>query len=86
MSNVKYLMSNIQLWLLLAIVILATVLRIWGIGQYPVGLNADEAAIGYNAYSLLQTGKDEYGKSFPLSIRSFDDYKPPLYAYLTVRF
>jgi hypothetical protein len=40
-------MSNIQLWLLLAIVVLAAVLRIWGIGQYPVGLNADEAAIGY---------------------------------------
>lgn len=86
MSNVKYLMSNIQLWLLLAIVVLAAVLRIWGIGQYPAGLNADEAAIGYNAYSLLQTGKDEYGQWFPLAFKSFGDYKPGLYFYLVLPF
>ncbi len=86
MSNVKYLMSNIQLWLLLAIVVLAAMLRIWGIGQFPAGLNADEAAIGYNAYSLIQTGKDEYGNWFPLSFTSFGDYKPGLYFYIVLPF
>ena len=44
----------------------------------------DEASIGYNAYSILKTGADEYGNKFPLSIRSFDDYKPPFYIYLDV--
>lgn len=86
MSNVKYLMSNIQLWLFLSIVVLAALLRIWGIGQYPAGLNADEAAIGYNAYSLLQTGKDEYGEWFPLAFKSFGDYKPGLYFYIVLPF
>ncbi len=72
--------------LLVLIILLAAVLRIWGIGQYPAGLNADEAAIGYNAYSLLQTGKDEYGSWFPLAFKSFGDYKPGLYFYIVLPF
>lgn len=72
--------------LLIGIVFLAAMLRIWGIGQYPVGLNADEAAIGYNAYSLIHTGKDEYGQAFPLAFKSFGDYKPGLYFYIVLPF
>ncbi len=66
------------------IVLLAIFLRFYQLGKNPPHLNWDEAALGYNAYSLLSTGRDEYGKSFPLSFRSFDDYKPPLYVYLTI--
>ena len=77
MSNIKYLMSNVQLWLLLAIVVFAAVLRIWGIGQFPAGLNADEAAIGYNAYSLIQTGKDEDRKSTRLNSSHSDRSRMP---------
>jgi 4-amino-4-deoxy-L-arabinose transferase-like glycosyltransferase len=77
---------NYKTLILSFIIVLAAVLRIWGIGQYPVGLNADEAAIGYNAYSLLQTGKDEYGTWFPLAFKSFGDYKPGLYFYIVVPF
>src|SRR3990167_1719234 len=69
---------------LLAIVILAAVLRFWQLGQNPPSLDWDEAAHGYNAYSILKTGRDEYGYKFPLYFRSFDDYKPPIYTYLVV--
>ena len=72
-------------WIVLFfIVFLAFVLRLWNLGLTPPSPDWDEAALGYNAYSILVTGKDEYGTSFPLSLRSFDDYKPPLYVYLTV--
>src|SRR5260221_10639040 len=70
-------------WLLL-IIFIAACLRFWQLGQVPTGPNWDEAALGYNAYSVLKTGKDEYGTFLPLSLRSYDDYKPPLYMYLTV--
>jgi 4-amino-4-deoxy-L-arabinose transferase-like glycosyltransferase len=50
------------------------------------GFNADEAAFGYNAYSILETGKDEYGTFLPLRLKSFGDYKLPLYSYLSVPF
>lgn len=52
----------------------------------PPAFNADEAAFGYNAYSLLKTGKDEYGTFLPLRLKSFGDYKMPLYSYLSVPF
>lgn len=70
-------------WITL-IVLLAAVLRLWQLGQVPPSPDWDEAALGYNAYSVLKTGRDEYGTRFPLSLRSFDDYKPPLYMYLTI--
>jgi len=53
-------------------------------GVVPASPDWDEAAIGYNAYSILHTGRDEYGTYLPLTFRSFDDYKPPLYVYVTV--
>src|SRR3989338_4375447 len=71
---------------LLFILVLAATLRLIALDKSPVGLNADEAAIGYNAYSLLQTGKDEHGVSWPLVFRSFDDYKPAGYFYLVLPF
>ena len=70
--------------LLVAILGVAAFLRVWQLGSVPNSLDWDETALGYNAYSILKTGRDEYGNFLPLSIRSFDDYKPPLYVYLTV--
>lgn len=64
--------------------LVACVLRFYRLGQVPVSLDWDEAAIGYNAYSLIETGRDEFGERFPIVFRSFDDYKPPLYIYLTI--
>ena len=70
--------------LLVATLILASFLRLYHLGTNPPSLDWDEASLGYNAYSLLKTGADEYGNTWPLSIRSFNDYKPPLYTYLTI--
>ena len=44
----------------------------------------DEVSWGYNAYSILRTGKDEYGVSFPISFKAFGDYKQPVYVYSEV--
>ena len=48
----------------------------------PPGFYRDESAIAYNAYTLSTSLKDEYGARLPLFIRSFGDYKSPLYVYL----
>jgi 4-amino-4-deoxy-L-arabinose transferase-like glycosyltransferase len=74
-------------WLLIiGILFLSIVLRFWQLGKIPEGFHLDEAAYGYNAYSLLKTGKDEYGQPFPLILKSFNDYKGALYAYVTIPF
>lgn len=70
--------------ILLLVFILAGTLRFYQLGKNPPSLNLDEVAIGYNAFAILKTGRDEYGTRFPLAFRSHDDYKPPLYIYLTV--
>lgn len=71
---------------IISIIFLALLLRTVNLSVSPPGFNADEAALGYNAYSLLKTGKDEWGESFPLVFKSFSDYKPGLYVYLALPF
>ncbi|MDO8341143.1 MAG: glycosyltransferase family 39 protein [Candidatus Woesebacteria bacterium] len=82
MKIIKLLNKNI-LWL---IILLAAIIRVWNLGNIPPHLTPDEASLGYNAYSILKTGKDEYGKTLPLIFKSFGDYKPGLYIYATVPF
>lgn len=78
-------MKFFKIHILLAfIVILSTFLRFWSLSSNPPGLTWDEAALGYNAYSILTTGKDEYEQFLPLNLKSFGDWKPAVYAYLTV--
>ncbi len=70
--------------ILFAIVLLAAGLRLWQLGHVPPSPDWDEVALGYDAYSIIHTGRDEYGKFLPVVLRSFDDYKPALYAYLII--
>lgn len=71
-------------WLLIAILVLAVGLRLFKLGSIPPGLTPDEASLGYNTYSIGKTGKDEYGKTLPIIFKSFGDFKPGLYVYLTI--
>ena len=70
---------------LIIILIFAILIRFININSFPA-INADEAALGYNAYSLIQTGRDEHGVSWPLHFKSFGDYKPGGYVYLALPF
>jgi len=71
-------------WFLIISLIIGFSLRVYQLEAIPNGLTWDEAALGYNAYSILKTGRDEFGTFMPLIFKSFGDYKPGLYIYLTV--
>jgi 4-amino-4-deoxy-L-arabinose transferase-like glycosyltransferase len=77
---------NYSQWLIIAILLVAAILRLWKLGNIPPHLTSDEASLGYNAYSILKTGRDEYGKFMPMIFKSFGDYKPGLYVYTAVPF
>jgi len=47
----------------------------------PPGLYADEASVGYNAWTIAQFGVDEHGIRFPLFFEAFGEYKNPIYIY-----
>src|SRR3989344_3727144 len=78
--------KNLQKTILIGILVLAAVLRLYKLGQFPTHLTNDEAALGYNAYSILKTAKDEHGQFMPVIFKSFGDWKPGLYIYATVPF
>lgn len=72
--------------LLLFIITLGGFLRFFNLGDKLLGVTADEIQQGYTAYSLYQTGMDEWGDKWPVFPRGFGDYKPPVYSYLTIPF
>lgn len=82
----KIKIPSIYFFVISVIFLFGLFLRVVQLQTSPPGFNADEAALGYNAYSILQTGKDEWGTAFPLVFKSFSDYKPGLYVYLDIPF
>ena len=63
------------------------VLRVFDLSILPEGLYCDEAANGYDAYSLLTTGKATDGQPYPLFLNHHGmDYVEFLYTYLTIPF
>lgn len=78
-------MKTLKKLILPLILTIAFLIRGISINSTPA-LNPDEAALGYNAYSLIKTGKDEHGISWPLHFKSFGDYKPGGYVYLDIPF
>jgi len=71
-------------FVLIFVLLLTLIFRFWQLELIPSGLNWDEAAYGYNSYSLLLTGNDEWGVSWPIFLRSFGDFKPALLSYLQI--
>jgi hypothetical protein len=66
------------------IALLALFLRFYKLGNIPDGLQQDESSLGYNAYSILLTGKDEHNEKFPQNFKAFGEYKLPGYIYASV--
>lgn len=57
--------------LLLLILLLALLVRVWQFGQVPGDINQDEAFAGYEAWSLLTTGRDTAGYPFPVYLTAW---------------
>lgn len=70
----------------IGIFILALFFRLYRISSVPPSPSLDEVSLGWNAYSIFQTGKDEYGTFLPILLRAYDDYRPAFYVYLILPF
>lgn len=71
---------------LLAIICLGAILRLYKLDKFPPSLFGDELDVGYQAYSILKTGKDYYSQPWPISFHSISDWRTPLLLYSTVPF
>lgn len=70
--------------LLLIIVSLGSFLRLYKLDKFPPSLFGDEVDVGYQAYSILKTGKDYFGQPWPISFHSLSDWRTPLFLYSAV--
>ncbi|MGH2599166.1 MAG: glycosyltransferase family 39 protein, partial [Dehalococcoidia bacterium] len=66
------------------VLVTSTVLRLAWLGSIPAGLSHDETAKGYDAWSVLHTGRDQYGEWFPIVFRAIGDQREALLPYLIV--
>lgn len=72
--------------LLCLIILISFLVRVWNIEKAPPSLYWDEMDLGYQAFSILKTGRDYFGNYPGLVVQSFADYRAPLSIYLTVPF
>lgn len=74
-------MAKTKVFLIL-ILAFAFLLRSYQISLIPASLYWDESSLGYNAYSISETLRDEHGEFLPLTrFIAFGDYKAPGYIY-----
>lgn len=67
--------KNFSKWLILLLVAATIFLKVYKLGSNPGQLNRDEAALAYNALLLKEAGRDEWGRTWPITLESFGDYK-----------
>lgn len=78
-------MKNYHKIIFILILVFSLFTRFAQLGQIPSGLNWDEISHGYNAYSILQTGKDQWGIKWPIfNFRAYGDYPTTFNLYLTI--
>lgn len=69
----------------ITIILISVFLRFYLLGSIPAGFLNDEANAGYDAYSLLLTGKDQWGTFLPINnFIGFGDFQPPINRYSMV--
>ena len=75
---------------LLIVILIAAFLRLYCLSTIPNGFHQDEAAAGYDAYSLLKTLHTQYGQFLPLFSQTYNesvtDYDESYYRFLIIPF
>ena len=78
--------GNIRWWVVVCLVAtVAVVSRFYRLDSLPPSLYWEEVALGYDAWSLWQTGRDHHGHPWPVvALESFGDWKPVGYVYALI--
>jgi len=87
-SKIDNLSPQLRRGLLALILLIAAFLRLYRLDQIPPPMNSDEASRGYDAWSLWETGRDQFGEFLPFLLRSFGpgDYPAAASAYVAAPF
>ena len=71
-------------YLVILFLLIAAILRLYSLDEYPLLMNQDELSVVYDAYSIAETGSDRFERNTPILLRGFgiQDYRPALQAWL----
>ncbi|KKQ25195.1 MAG: hypothetical protein US62_C0003G0024 [Candidatus Woesebacteria bacterium GW2011_GWA1_37_8] len=70
-----------EIFLVVGILVFAGLIYLYKLDVIPSGFYVDEAVVAYNAYSILETGKDAFGQQYPVLFRLLGSYTPGLFVY-----
>ncbi|NCN45656.1 MAG: hypothetical protein COU63_03320 [Candidatus Pacebacteria bacterium CG10_big_fil_rev_8_21_14_0_10_36_11] len=74
--------KTLFIFLIGIITFFAFAIRVFQLEKSPPAPYWEEVALGYDAYSILKTGEDHHGNSWPIvAFESFGDWKPSGYFY-----
>lgn len=79
-------MSKTKSIILAFILSLAAFLRLYQLNSLPISLFGDEIDVGYQAWSLISTGRDYMGHPFPVYMQSLTEWRAPLLMYVVAPF
>lgn len=68
------------------ICLLSLFVNFYKISKVPPSLSWDEVSVGFDAWSITQDGKDQWGDFYPIAFKSFEEYKYPFHIYTTALF
>ncbi|MCI8410242.1 MAG: glycosyltransferase family 39 protein [Lachnospiraceae bacterium] len=69
-------------YLIIAVFLFGSLIRLLGLSNYPAGLNQDEAFSGYEAYCLATTGADSFEYKNPVYLTVWGSGQSALNSYL----
>src|SRR5260370_17176755 len=84
LSSSKTLVKVLSATVIALALIVGVGIRVARLDKMPPALNQDEACDGYDAYSILTTGRDHHGNFMPIVMQGFNDYRMPLLQYSLV--
>lgn len=80
-NDLRFMKTNI-FRITILVIFFSFVIRFINLG-FPIFTN-EEARIAHRAYTLVNTGRDELGRKYPLIFNALDDYQLPLVSYITM--
>ena len=82
----NFILKNRYNLLLIFIFLIGIFIRIFNIQNYPNALNVDESSVGYEAYSILNSGTDRNGNFLPVYLVAWGSGQNALLSYLIIPF
>ena len=90
LNNMKFYIAHIKSfsakYLIILIAFLSLIINFYNISNVPPSLSWDEASVGYDAWSIVMNGKDQWSEAFPVAFQSFGEIKYPFHIYTTSAF